>query len=183
MGATSQGEPVRPCSAVILAGGLNTRMGGRNKAYLKLGATTLLERILATLRPLFPEIIIATREPQSYQGHACRIVADRIDVRSSLTGVHAGLSSAREDFIFALPCDAPFLQPALIELLLGEIDPAFDVVVPRHDQRYEPLCAVYSRRCIAPIEVLLAQGDLTIYHLYDQVRLKTIPEYRIRPPQ
>lgn len=168
------------CSAVILAGGLNSRMGGRNKAFLKLGDRTLLGCILATLNPLFSEIILVTRNPQLYSDQPCRIVEDIIDVRSSLTGVHAGLSSASEEYIFVVPCDAPFLRPALVKLLLSEIDPASDVIAPLYDRHYEPLCAIYGRNCLPHIEDLLAQKDLTIYHLYDHIHLKTISKERIR---
>lgn len=173
-------HPPAPCSAVILAGGLNTRMGGRNKAFLKLGPETLLERILAVLAPLFEDLLLVTREPHLYEDQPCRIVEDIIAVRSSLTGVHAGLTHARENHIFVVPCDAPFLQSALVELLLDQIDARTDGVVPVHDRRYEPLCAVYGRRCIAPIETLLSQGDRTIYHLYDHIRLKPISADQIR---
>lgn len=38
--------PPRPpgCSAVILAGGLNSRMGDLNKAFLKVGGVDILDR-------------------------------------------------------------------------------------------------------------------------------------------
>ncbi|MGB5984460.1 MAG: molybdenum cofactor guanylyltransferase [Desulfobacterales bacterium] len=169
-----------PCSAVILAGGLNSRMGGRNKAFMKLGRETLLARISTVLKPLFNEVLIVTREPELYRDLPWRVVEDRLRVRSSLTGVHTGLCSAREEFIFVVPCDVPFLRAALVRLLLSEIDGDSDVIVPFHDRLYEPLCAVYGRRCIAPIEALLAKGDFTIYHLYDHIRFKPIPAERIR---
>jgi len=177
----SDSQPNRSnCSAVILAGGLNSRMGGRNKAFLDLGPATIIERILATLQPLFAEIMIVTRDPGLYAGQPCRIVEDVIAVRASLTGVHAGLKHAREEYIFVVPCDVPFLKPALVELLLDEIDTASDAIVPVYDQHYEPLCAIYNRRCIPHIETLLAAGDLTIYHLYDHIHLKTVAASRIR---
>ena len=168
------------CSAVILAGGLNSRMGGRNKAFLELEGVTIIERIFATLTPLFREILLVTREPGQYGHLPCRIVTDRIDARSSLTGIHAGLTNTRNDFVFTVACDVPFLQTALVELLLTQIDAATDIVVPAYDNHYEPLCAIYSRRCIPPIERQLMAGDLTIYHLYDRMHLKTIPAHQIR---
>jgi molybdopterin-guanine dinucleotide biosynthesis protein A len=179
MEMTSEEQPLH-CSAVILAGGLNTRMGGRNKAFLKLDGETLLNRILTTLESIFKEIILVARDARDYGEQPCRVVEDIIDVRSSLTGVHAGLSNTTNEYIFAVPCDAPFLMPALVRLMLNEIDGQSDVIVPVYDQHYEPLCAVYGRRCLPKVEALLGRGDLTIYHLYDHIRLKTIPAEQIR---
>ncbi len=171
------------CGAVILAGGRNSRMGGRNKAFLKVGGETILDRVVKRLRLFFDEILLVTRSPGLYQGSSVEVIEDIFEARSSLTGVHAGLSHARSDYAFVIPCDAPFIRPALIRLMLFELDasPAsIDVLVPFHDGRYEPLCAIYSKNCIGPIEDQLKRKDYKIYHFFDQIRLKTLSAERIK---
>lgn len=174
-------QPLQPtCCAVILAGGRNTRMDGRNKAFLEVGGKPILDRLIGTLQPFFGEILLVTRQPELYAERPVRVVRDIIEARSSLTGVHAGLVNAGADFAFVVPCDAPFIQPALIRLLLDEIDPAVDVVVPVIDQYYEPLCAIYSKRCLGPIEAQLTRGDFKITRFFEKVRVKAIPLETIR---
>jgi len=51
------------CCAAILSGGRNTRMEGRNKAFLEVDGRTILDRLIATLSPMFPEIVLVTRQP------------------------------------------------------------------------------------------------------------------------
>lgn len=168
------------CSAVILAGGLNTRMGGRNKAFIEIGGQTILDRLLGTLNPFFTRILLVTRQPELYACLPLRVVQDVYTVRSSLTGIHAGLTHIETDHALMLACDAPFVQPALIRLLLDAVDPEIDAVVPRIGAYYEPLCAIYSRRCIVPIVAQLENGVYKITRFFDQIRIRTLSEEQIR---
>ena len=167
-------QPESSCCAVILSGGLNTRMGGKTKAFLHVGGNTILNRLLAALQSNFKEILLVTRQPELYAAAPVRVVNDLYEMRSSLTGIHAGLVHAPTDFIFVVPCDTPFLQPAVIRLLLDELNPAWDIVVPLLDGHYEPLCAVYSKRCIPAIEAQLNGGDFKILNFFDRMNVKTL---------
>ena len=136
------------CSAVILAGGLNSRMGGRNKAFLKLNGKTILQWLLESLQQNFSEILLVTRQPELYRQWPVNVVTDIYNARSSLTGIHAGLMNAQTSHIFAIACDAPFLQPQVTQLLVDQISKEQDVVVPFYDGHFQPLCAVYAKECL-----------------------------------
>ena len=168
------------CSAVILSGGLNSRMGGRNKAFLEVGGQTILQRLMNTLAPTFTEILLVTRTPEAYAHIPVKVVRDLYEDRSSLTGIHAGLVNARTDHALMVPSDAPFVQPAVIDLLLDELHPEMDVVVPTLDGYYQPLCAIYSKRCIPMIEAQLHQEDYKIINFFPQVRVNAVPARRIK---
>jgi hypothetical protein len=85
---------IPPCAAIILAGGLNSRMGGRNKAFLQVDGKAILDRLVSVLSPIFDEILLVTRQPDCYAGQSLKIVTDLYEDRSSLTGIHAGLINA-----------------------------------------------------------------------------------------
>lgn len=165
---------IPPCAAIILAGGLNSRMGGRNKAFLQVDGKAILDRLVSVLSPIFDEILLVTRQPDCYAGQSLKIVTDLYEDRSSLTGIHAGLINAASPHAFVVPCDAPFLKPAVVRLLLEALKPELDVVVPAVGGHFQPLCAIYSRRCIPAIEAQLDQGDYKIIRFYDRMRVKTI---------
>lgn len=173
-------DPMPACCAVILAGGLNSRMGGHNKAFLEVGGQTIISRLLATIRPCFDEILLVTRQPELYADLPLQVVTDIYPARSSLTGIHAGLKRALAPFAFVLPCDAPFIQSALIEFILGELKADLDVIVPVIGRHFEPLCAIYSKRCLPYIEDQLDRDDFAIINFFDRVNLKTIPAQRIK---
>lgn len=171
---------VANCCAVILSGGLNTRMAGRNKAFLDVGGHTILNRLLTALQPFFEEILLVTRKPQLYAETPVRVVTDLYEDRSSLTGIHAALVQSRAEFAFVVPCDTPFLRSAIIKMLLAALTPDCDVVVPLVEGHYEPLCAVYSKRTIPMIEAQLDSGNYRIFDFFDQVNVKTLSTGQIK---
>ena len=155
-------------------------MGGRNKAFLKVGGQTILDRLLASLQPFFREILLVTRQPELYAATPVRVVVDLYDARSSITGIHAGLVHSQAGYAFVVPCDTPFLQPAVIEMLLDKLESACDVVVPLLNGHYEPLCAIYSKRCIPVIEDQLDRGSYQILGFFDQMNTNILSTERIK---
>ncbi len=149
-------------------------MGGNSKGLLPLGDKNFLERIVDTLRPLVSELIVVTREPYLYKHFDCSIVEDIFSIRSSLTGIHAGLYNASNQYSFIVACDTPLLKRPLVRQLLQESKTGEDIIVPKKGEYYEPLCAVYSRTCIPYIESLLNQSLVKISKLFELVTIKEI---------
>jgi molybdopterin-guanine dinucleotide biosynthesis protein A len=167
-------------TGVILAGGKSTRFSGINKSLLRVGNERILDRILLAFRPVFQEIILVTNEPVRYLEWDVKIVADLYDFRSSLIGLHAGLFHSGNSHAFVSACDTPFLVPELVKELASRVRPETDVLIPETASGFEPLCAVYSRRCLQPIERNLQEGRLKIQDFFPQVRVETIAEADIR---
>jgi len=165
-------------AGIILSGGQNIRMGGRNKAFLRLGGRYFLDWIIDTLSHDCFELLLATREPALYRERDLIVVEDIFQVRSPLTGLHAGLVNMQADYAFCTSCDTPLLKSEIVQLLIDEIEPGYDVIVPASDTYYQPMCAVYSRRCIPFIEKQLNLGDLKTDNLYAKIKLKEIPYER-----
>lgn len=168
------------CSGVILAGGLGTRYGGENKAFLRVGGRRILDRLFAVYRQIFDEIILVTNNPAEFLEWDALIVSDIFPFRSSLTGVHAGLFYASHPFAFFSACDTPFLKKEIVEAVLERIDPADDLIIPQTSAGLEPLCAAYSKRCLKVAEDHLRQNKLKIQLALQRGRIKRIPEKRLR---
>jgi molybdopterin-guanine dinucleotide biosynthesis protein A len=144
------------------------------------GGESILNRLLTSLRPLFEEILLVTRQPHLYADFPVQIVEDIYKDRSSLTGIHAALVYASSDYGFVVPCDTPFLNPAVIRLLLGAVESRWDAVVPMLGDHYEPLCAIYSKSCLPVIEAMLDRGDYKIINLFDQIQVKFLSADRFK---
>ncbi|WP_323092258.1 NTP transferase domain-containing protein, partial [Aeromonas jandaei] len=85
-----------PVSAVILAGGRATRMGGEDKGWVELAGRPLIAHVLERLRPQVDEILInANRSHDRYQALAPVISDDNRDYLGPLAGMQAGLAAAR----------------------------------------------------------------------------------------
>lgn len=164
------------CAAAILAGGLGSRLGHVDKARLEVGGQPILERLLAVCQGLFSEILVAGRDPERFVGLAVRAVPDLTGKRGSLAGIQAALAHARAPHCFVVACDAPFVSRKLVQLLLSRLEPGDDVLIPRKPDGYlEPLCAIYSRRCLPHIEERLAQDRFKIVEFFPKVRVREIP--------
>jgi molybdopterin-guanine dinucleotide biosynthesis protein A len=157
-------------------------MGGTAKALLDVGGRTILDRLMGTLSGRFAELLVVVKEAgplaalAEAPGTTWRLARDRHPARSSLTGLHAALDAANYDHVFVTACDTPFLQAALVDALLAHLRPQDDVVLPRKpDGYFEPLCAVYSRRCLPHIAAQLETGDYKIIKFFDKVRVNPLP--------
>jgi molybdopterin-guanine dinucleotide biosynthesis protein A len=169
-----------PCTGVILAGGQNTRFSGINKAFIRVGGKRILDRIYGVFEELFEEIILVTNDPLQYLEWNFNIVTDLFPYRSSLTGIHAGLFFTTTSHAFCAASDIPFLKKELIETILDSIEPNIDIVIPATSKGLEPLCSVYSKRCLKPIEQQLIKQDLKIQKIFEKVRVKKLPENILR---
>jgi molybdopterin-guanine dinucleotide biosynthesis protein A len=113
-----------PTLGLILAGGLARRMGGGDKARLAIGGVTILDRVLARLRPQCSALLInANGDPARFADTGLPVVADSVpDFAGPLAGVLAGLDWAaanRPDlaWVASVPGDCPFLPADLIARL------------------------------------------------------------------
>jgi molybdenum cofactor guanylyltransferase len=169
-----------PYAGIILAGGLNKRMDGKNKALLTVGDFAIVERQIKIFQELFEQVIVVTNHLLDLIPWGVTLVSDLLPIRSSLTGIHAGLFYIRSSHAFISACDMPFLKREMIELLFKHFEKRWDVVVPLTWEGYQPLCAIYSRRCLKPIEEQLGQGDLKISNFFSRFKIKEIPEDSLR---
>ena len=168
------------CSGAIVAGGLSSRMDGKNKALLTVGDQTILHHQMGVLHSMFEHILLVTNTPMAYASWDMMMVADLFAVRSSLTGIHAALFHAPYSHIFITACDTPFLNKGIVSLLLKNLEPKWDVIVPDTKTGLEPLCAIYSKRCLKPIERHLKTDRPKVTDFFPSVRLKKIGEDLLR---
>ena len=144
-------------SVAILAGGEARRFGGRDKSALVVEGRTILERQLAELSAVTTDLRVIRRED------------DLVPDCGPLGGLHAALTAARADAVFVVACDMPYVTGPFAVHLLSRAG-AVDIVVPRTERGYHPLCAVYTRRCLAAVARRLAERRLKMLELLDEVR-------------
>jgi molybdopterin-guanine dinucleotide biosynthesis protein A len=169
-----------PCSGVILSGGLAARYDGAEKSFLEVGGIRILDRIYKIYRELFDEIILVTNSPEKFLEWDLLIVSDLFPIRSSLTGIHAGLFYMTNPYAFFSACDTPFLKKEMVETVIGKIEAQIDIVMPETSAGFEPLCAAYSKRCLEAAQNNLEQNKLKITRTFRKSRIKTISEKALR---
>jgi molybdopterin-guanine dinucleotide biosynthesis protein A len=162
-------------TGVILSGGKSVRMGGQNKAFLKIEGVPIVKRIQILFEKIFEEIIIVTDQEEMFSSFNARIYRDLIPGRGALGGLYTGLSYSSFPFSFCVACDMPFLKESVIEYLIQSMD-AYDAFVPRSKDGLEPLHALYSKNCLEAIKKTMEQENYKIIDFYPLVRVKVIEE-------
>jgi len=168
-------------SGVILAGGVSRRLE-KNKALERIGGKALIERVIDSLVPLTTEVLAVVAQPEQAAAlrlpPSLRVVSDRYPGGGSLGGIFTGLEASAENWSLVVACDMPFLNRELLRHLIGESSNV-DAVVPCLGGQPEPLHALYSKACLAPMERMLRAGDLKIAPLFEAVRVRYVDEETI----
>ena len=161
-----------PLSGIILAGGKSRRMG-ENKAFIRVGPKPIIETIVDLFRELFAETLIVTNQSPLYSHLGVNVYEDILPERGALGGLYTGLLRASSPLSFVAGCDMPSLRGSVITYLC-ELTNDNDVVVPRTPDGLQPLHAVYSKKCLGPIEELLSAGGHRIFDFFPSVKVRIV---------
>ena len=162
-------------TAVILAGGKNTRMGGLDKSMLPLRGVPMIRHIVNQLESHFGEILIGADDPEKYGFLGYRIIQDEVKGLGPLMGIYSCLLSSGNDLNFITACDIPDIRVDFISSML-ELSAGADIVMPVNGiDDYEPLHAIYRKSIIPAARKLLKENKLKISGLFGMVETKFIP--------
>lgn len=172
-------------SALILAGGKATRLGGIDKGALVIDGVPIFERQTTVLAPRVAEILVSGRV---YAGY--RTVEDPLPDAGPLAGIAAGLAAARTPWLFVLAGDMPHVSGGLVDALLAVRTPALEAVGLRVGALYEPLVCVLRVAAARPVvaarlaarrfaaQRLLTEGDLRVTWLPEATLRELDPALR-----
>lgn len=172
-------------AAVILAGGLGKRMGGRNKALLAYDSqNTFIERQIRVCERWTDEIVVvASHDAASLAGlysdrADLKIVPDRYALQGPLAGLQAGFAAATRPYIWLLACDQPQASASAASLLLERLMQQDAVAaLPVLAGQPQPLHALYRNREVGDIaDDMLRQGERKLRALLDRVRWTGVRE-------
>lgn len=159
-------------SGIILAGGRSQRMR-TNKALMDFNKDLMINKVISGLGKSVSEIIIVTNEPAEYIDFDAMLVTDLIPRHGPLSGIHAGLKAASFNFGFVVACDMPFLNPNLISYMIDQVA-GYDAVVPRIGEYYQPLHALYSKKCVPLIEERIKEGAFKVTSFYPDINIRYV---------
>ena len=158
---------------LLIAGGRSSRMG-RDKRFLQLGGTGLLERTLQKARAEhFQEIILCVEDDtpelralaEQYGASLCR---DDVPRQGPMAGLAAGLSRMTTPWALALSSDMPFFDFAAVRPLREACQPGKQAVLPVAGGRRQPLAAFYHQSFAEACRAALRRGERRLCHLIEQ---------------
>lgn len=166
-------------TGIILAGGKNLRMG-KNKALLEVNGERIIARTKKLFLELFDEVLLVTNSLLDYLDLNLRMVADLHPGKGALGGIYTGLFHASHSHGFVAACDMPFLNKDLIRHLI-DLSPGYDIVIPKTQDGWQPLHAIYSQKCLPFMEDLIRQDNLKIIDFFHRVKKREVLTEEILP--
>lgn len=145
---------------------------GEDKARLELAGRSLLERAIACLEPVSDRVLLACGAEPRYAWTGCDVVIDSFPGGGPLVGLEAALAALVDtdaEWVAVLACDMPRVEAQVFAELLREAHTReLDVCMLASERGPEPLCAVYHRRCLAPLRAALARGERRVTGFHDE---------------
>jgi molybdopterin-guanine dinucleotide biosynthesis protein A len=165
----------------IQAGGQSSRMG-EDKALKPFLGRPLIQRVVERISPSADEVIVTTNRPDEYRFLDLRLIPDLKPGRGALGGLYTAIASASHSVVAVVACDMPFASASLLRAastMLVEED--VDVVIPKSDEGYEPIHAIYRRAtCLSAIESAIAADQWKVIAWFPQVRVRVLTPQEIR---
>lgn len=165
----------------IQAGGQSSRMG-EDKALKNFLGRPLIQRVVERLSPIADELIVTTNSPEEYRFLGVPLFPDLRPGRGALGGLYTAIASASQPIVAVAACDMPFASAALLEamsrLLVTE---EADVTIPKSDEGYEPIHAVYRRAtCLPAIEAALDADQWKVISWFPRVKVRVLTPDEIK---
>ncbi|MEN3348438.1 MAG: molybdenum cofactor guanylyltransferase [Bradyrhizobium sp.] len=137
---------------VLLAGGLARRMGGGDKPMRTIGGRTILERVIARLKPQCSELILnANGDPARFASFGLPVIADTVaDFPGPLAGILAALDWVAANrpgvaLVFSAAADCPFLPRDLVARLhQARLAQQAQLAVAASDGQSHPVIGLWS---------------------------------------
>jgi molybdenum cofactor guanylyltransferase len=157
-------------SAVVLAGGKSSRIGG-DKGLIILGGKPIIAHILERLRPVVDEVVIVVgsdAQGEAYDSFGARVVTDCLPRGSPLVGAYTGFMKTRGEYVFLTGGDQPLIDPRVVELLFVEAH-GHDAATPYWPNGWvEPLHSIYRSRVAAEAALaLIESGEKRLRRMLD----------------
>ena len=154
-------------TALILAGGRGSRMGGVDKGLQTLDGEPLVQHALRRIAPQVGSVMIsANRNPEVYRSYGVPVLADAdTDYPGPLAGFLAGLTHCRTDWMATVPCDTPRFPEDLVATLAAAAGDARAVVAVTEEagerQRQSVFCLLRADLRV-DLAAYLAEGGRKI---------------------
>ncbi len=161
-------------SCAILAGGSSTRMG-LDKATVIFNGKALIRHVYDIAKGIFDEVMVITKDGRSPEGIPVKIYRDIMPLGSPMVGILTSLIKSSKEYTFVVACDMPFITEESLRCVIGNLKNE-DIVVPQTKKGFEPLHAIYGKRCIPFFLKMLDLGFMKIQTVFPFLEVKIVED-------
>lgn len=155
-----------------MAGGKSVRME-KDKGFVLFRGKAMAQHGLDLLQNHFQKCYISTNN-NAYDVFGLPLISDIHPGIGPMGGIHAALNTINGDSIFLLGCDIPNVNGDLIKILIENFNDE-EIVLPIHgSNQLEPLCGIYSKKCLKRIKDMIADKNFKLHDLITSSKTKYV---------
>ncbi len=156
-------------TGIILAGGKSSRMG-QDKGLKLHNGKPFIKHIINAIQSITNEILIITSSVD-YKVFDYHCIPDLIPNQGPVGGIDTGLKYTKTEKNLVLSCDVPFVTSAVLNNLISEYEPNYDVIT------YEdiPLITLYSKSAERNFFESIEKKRLSLRKTLSTLKVKSIP--------
>ena len=163
-------ESLKEINAYILTGGQSRRMR-TNKSLVQLSGKSLTEIVYKNLNNIFKDVIIVGKE--NHFPHY-NFISDLEPVQCPLNGIITSLEHSQNERIFVIACDLPFINSITINYLFNHFDLNEQIVLPKINNRLQPLCAFYNKSVLDHFKNAITLGNYSLISSFKQLLVNEV---------
>lgn len=163
-------------SCAILAGGQSRRFG-RDKTVAKINNKTLTEILADKLCNISDDVMVISKDNTkfSFSINNVRFLKDFTDDQSPLVGIITALQNAKNDKVFIVSADTPFLSFELVNFLYKFTD-KYEIVLTEINNKINTLCGFYQKRTLQTFLDLFNKKNYRLIDSYKHINTKFISD-------
>lgn len=158
-------------NCVILAGGKSSRMG-QDKALLPFeNFPTLTHFQVNKFKSAFKNVLVSAKFDK-FNGEF-ELIKDIFEDFSPMNGLYSILSNFKNQNVFIIPVDMPFVSFKTINLLYENLDD-YEICVAKDRKNLHSLCGIYSSNLSFEALNLYKNGVNKIRNLFKKSKFKSV---------
>ena len=163
-------------SAVILAGGMGSRMGGKDKGLIEFRNLPLISYAASVAKDRVSQIFIsANRSLDDYSKYGKVIEDDLEGYQGPLAGISKALKVCTSNYLLVLPCDSPMIDVTLIDSLIERMESSECNICVAHDgKRMHATFALMKSNLNESLDQFLAEGGRKMALWYRQQQTERV---------
>ncbi|WP_208589103.1 molybdenum cofactor guanylyltransferase [Gracilibacillus suaedae] len=157
---------------IVLNGGKSSRFK-KDKAFASYQGNTLYENALKLMLACVDNtyFVVRDNQPSQQETENIQVITDLelFKGQGPLAGIYSAMNNYAANWYLVLPIDTPLIKPFILKRLISYIDDREDAIVPRINNRIQPLIALYKLDTIGVIEQQLIAGKRSMHQLLDKL--------------
>lgn len=165
-------------SAIILAGGRGSRMGGRDKGLVLFRGKPMVQWVSHAVGSQVGEVLVsANRNQRDYVELGFKVITDVLeDFQGPLAGIAAALAGITTRYVLTVPVDTPILPSDLVDrLAFALVEHNTDMAVVEAEGRLQATHMLFRASLADSLSGYLAGGGRRVQDWINSQRHVAVP--------